>query len=208
MEKYPQTPHLPWSNGIEDDDKVVNDLNIWKGREIIVTEKLDGEHLTVKDNDLYLQYRILAPGFDDDLIKYVSTIQKRIPAECTLQGEYLLVPHSIEYKGLNSKLMFYFAQYKDSFLDWDLTDELFRLIKVRSIPILYRGKFDMYFLEKLSEQCDMNPQTEGFVIRNAESFKRADFALNVAKYVRKDFKQVKIRDLDERKVVKGLVSTL
>ena len=45
--KYPRTPHLPWSPGATADDRVHTDLAGLEGREIVVTEKLDGENTTI-----------------------------------------------------------------------------------------------------------------------------------------------------------------
>lgn len=42
--KYPKTLHLPWSEGVNDDDKVQHDLSWLDGEEIIVLEKMDGEN--------------------------------------------------------------------------------------------------------------------------------------------------------------------
>jgi hypothetical protein len=45
--KYPRTPHLPWSPGIAPDDEVSGRLSGLEGREVVVTEKLDGENTTL-----------------------------------------------------------------------------------------------------------------------------------------------------------------
>lgn len=42
--KYPRTYHLPWSKSCTDDDKVLQNINHFIGKEVIVTEKLDGEN--------------------------------------------------------------------------------------------------------------------------------------------------------------------
>lgn len=47
--KYPRTPHLPWSPGATSDDKYIQDLNSFKGRKIVITEKMDGENCLDKD---------------------------------------------------------------------------------------------------------------------------------------------------------------
>lgn len=41
--KYPRTPHLPWSEGMTSDDKMLKTTNIFVGNRVIVTEKLDGD---------------------------------------------------------------------------------------------------------------------------------------------------------------------
>ncbi|MFE9924807.1 RNA ligase family protein, partial [Streptomyces sp. NPDC005774] len=44
---YPRTPHLPWSPGAASDDIRAGDLSGLRGREVVVTEKLDGENTTL-----------------------------------------------------------------------------------------------------------------------------------------------------------------
>ena len=41
--KYPRTYHLPWSPGTTSDDKKLSGdwFDMYKGKEIIITEKLD-----------------------------------------------------------------------------------------------------------------------------------------------------------------------
>lgn len=41
--KYPRTPHLPWSEGATSDDVFLNNCSHFEGKEVVVTEKLDGE---------------------------------------------------------------------------------------------------------------------------------------------------------------------
>lgn len=43
--KYPKTMHLPWSPGLQNDDRVIANLDAFRGHEVVVTEKLDGEKL-------------------------------------------------------------------------------------------------------------------------------------------------------------------
>jgi hypothetical protein len=42
--KYPSTPHLPFSPGMQRDDTRISSLNSLEGREVIITEKMDGEN--------------------------------------------------------------------------------------------------------------------------------------------------------------------
>jgi hypothetical protein len=44
--KYPRTYHLPWSPRVNDDDKVISDINIFRDHEVVITEKLDGENFS------------------------------------------------------------------------------------------------------------------------------------------------------------------
>lgn len=42
--KYPRTPHLPWSPGATSDDKYISSFESFRGKQIVVTEKMDGEN--------------------------------------------------------------------------------------------------------------------------------------------------------------------
>lgn len=42
--KYPSTPHLPFSPGLQNDDRRILTLDGLIGREVVVTEKMDGEN--------------------------------------------------------------------------------------------------------------------------------------------------------------------
>jgi hypothetical protein len=44
--KYPRTPHLPWSESLDDDDFVIEDVDALFENEIVMTEKMDGENTT------------------------------------------------------------------------------------------------------------------------------------------------------------------
>lgn len=45
--KYPRTYHLTWSPGTTSDDKILTTTSQFDGKEVIVTEKMDGENCTI-----------------------------------------------------------------------------------------------------------------------------------------------------------------
>ena len=45
--KYPRTPHLPFSPGGTKDDRRLRDINCFVGKEVVVTEKMDGENTSI-----------------------------------------------------------------------------------------------------------------------------------------------------------------
>src|SRR3954452_15840523 len=51
--RYPRTPHLPWSPGATEDDERLGGLGGLAGREVVVTEKLDGENTTLYQDGLH-----------------------------------------------------------------------------------------------------------------------------------------------------------
>ena len=45
--KYPKTLHLPWSQGVNSDDRVMKDLSGFEGHPVVITEKMEGENTTM-----------------------------------------------------------------------------------------------------------------------------------------------------------------
>lgn len=45
--KYPRTHHLPWSECIADDDRIIDSLNAFEGQQVVVHAKFDGENTTM-----------------------------------------------------------------------------------------------------------------------------------------------------------------
>ena len=185
--KYPRTYHLPWSDNVSDDDRVLNDLSNFVGNEVIVTEKMDGENST-----LYNDY-IHARSVDGRnhptrnwLKNYWSQIKNEIPENYRICGENLYAKHSIYYDALPSYFMgFSIWTDKNLCLSWNETVEWFSLLNIQSVPVLYDGIFDENIIKKLMDTKDLT-KTEGYVLRNKKSFTYAEFRYNVAKYVRKN----------------------
>ena len=51
--KYPRTPHLPWSLGATNDDVKQRDLSHFVGKQVVVTEKMDGENTTLYNDYIH-----------------------------------------------------------------------------------------------------------------------------------------------------------
>lgn len=186
--KYPRTFHLPFSAGKSSDDKVLDNLNHFIGKEIVVTEKMDGENTT-----LYSDYYSHARSIDSknhssrDWIKaFHSEIAHKMGINTRICGENLYAKHSIEYNDLES--YFYgFSLWLDGewCCSWDVTKEHLKEIGIAVVPELWRGIFDEQIVRALAAGIDATA-IEGFVMRNTNGFHYEDFGKNVAKYVRAD----------------------
>src|SRR3954452_17456364 len=100
---YPRTPHLPWSPGASSDDVRAGDLAGLAGREVVVTEKLDGENTTLYADGLHA--RSLDSGHHPSRawIKALhGRIAPAIPPGRRVCGENLFPRHSLEYGDLES----------------------------------------------------------------------------------------------------------
>ncbi|MGE3799937.1 MAG: RNA ligase family protein [Candidatus Kapaibacterium sp.] len=186
--KYPRTPHLPWSPGVSEDDIRVADVKMFVGKDVVVTEKMDGENTT-----MYTDY-IHARSIDgrshpsrNHVKQLHATIAHLIPMGWRLCGENLYAQHSIIYKNLRSYFyLFSVWDEKNNSLSWDEVVEWGQLFSLELPRVLYRGIWD----QELVQSIEVDPvHMEGYVVRNAESFAYGDFIRNIAKWVRKDHVQ-------------------
>ena len=78
--KYPRTPHLPWSLGASSDDKVLPSVGHFEGRQVIVTEKMDGENTTLYRDHIHARSLDSKGGEDRAWVKqFWASIRGEIP---------------------------------------------------------------------------------------------------------------------------------
>ena len=60
--KYPRTYHLPYSPGTTSDDRILHGewFKHYEGKEIVITEKLDGENTAMTRDDVYARTHAVA----------------------------------------------------------------------------------------------------------------------------------------------------
>jgi hypothetical protein len=182
--KYPRTFHLPFSEGVTSDDKVLKDLSCFEGKEIIISEKRDGENTTMM-NDCFFARSLDSNNHPSrNWVKGLwGKINYNIPDKWRICGENLYAKHSIGYDELNSYFEVFNIWTEDNVcLSWDNTVTWCILLGLEPVPVIYRGIFDIEMLKNLKIDPD---KQEGFVVRLADSFKYEDFGKSVAKWVRK-----------------------
>ncbi|WP_051966358.1 RNA ligase family protein [Kitasatospora mediocidica] len=183
---YPRTPHLPWSPGATPDDVRAGGLAGLLGREVVVTEKLDGENTTLYPDGLHARSLDSAHHSSRAWVKALQgRIARSIPAGWRICGENLYARHSIAYDDLESWFYaFSVWDAEDRCLDWDETVRFTRALGVPVPPVLWRGVLDERAVRALRKLRLDTERQEGFVVRAAEGFGRAEFADRVAKWVR------------------------
>ncbi|MPY45523.1 kinase, partial [Streptomyces phyllanthi] len=159
---YPRTPHLPWSPGATPDDVRTGDLSGLRGREVVVTEKLDGENTTLYPDGLHARSLDSAHHPSRTWVKALQgRIGPGIPAGWRVCGENMYARHSLAYEELES--WFYGLSVWDGerCLDWDGTVRFLRRLGVPVPRVLWRGVFDERALRAL--RLDTGRQ-EGYVV--------------------------------------------
>ncbi|MDO3410353.1 RNA ligase family protein [Saccharibacillus sp. CPCC 101409] len=190
--KYPKTMHLPWSRSYTDDDKILRDTTHFIGKEVVVTEKMDGENTTMYPETIHARS---LDSKDHSSRHYVKTlhggIRYLIPEGWRLCGENVYAKHSIKYDELpNYFMLFSVWDDRNVCLSWDETECLARELHLPTVPVLYRGVWD----EKAVKACytrvsKHGGEQEGYVVRLASSFGYDDFKVSLAKFVRKNHVQ-------------------
>ncbi|MEC0309061.1 RNA ligase family protein [Paenibacillus lautus] len=190
--KYPKTMHLPWSRGYTDDDKILRNTDHFTGREVVITEKMDGENTTMYPD--FIHARSL-DSKDHSSRHYVKTlhgsIKYLIPEGYRLCGENVYAKHSLSYGALPAYYMLFSVWNKDNVcLSWDETEAWAERLGLVTVPVLYRGFWDEGAAKACyTKQSNCGGEQEGYVVRLASSFAYDDFKRSVAKFVRKNHVQ-------------------
>lgn len=186
--KYARTHHLPWSENLTEDDRMIESLKGFEGKEVIVTEKMDGENTTMYSDHIHARSVDSGNHPSRNWVKnFWGSIAHDIPEKWRVCGENLYAVHSIRYDTLPTYFMgFSVWNEKNMCLSWDETLEWFGLLGITPVPTIYRGIFD----EKKIRGIQLNKANqEGYVVRVTSSFDYSQFRTVVGKYVRKDHVQ-------------------
>lgn len=180
---YPRTPHLPWSPGASADDVRAGNLAGLAGREVVVTEKLDGENTTLYADGLHARSPDSAHHPSRAWVKALhGRIARLIPPGWRVCGENMYARHSIPYADLESWFYAFSVWDGDHCLDWDSTVRFARRLGVPVPRVLWRGVFREKAIRAI--RVDTARQ-EGYVVRTVEGFTHREFPERVAKWVRK-----------------------
>lgn len=189
--KYPRTPHLSFSPGV-DDDRIIDKLALNKllSRNIIITEKMDGENTTLYSD--YLHSRSLdAPSHLSQswVREFHSKIKHEIPEGWRICGENMFAKHSIYYNDLET-YFFGFSVWTDKnvCLPWWETLDWFYFIGIEPVNVLYHGPGSMEIVNEVISELDLTRQ-EGIVIRSVCGFNYDQFGEYVCKWVRRNHNQ-------------------
>lgn len=183
--KYPKTYHLPWSETVARDDRIMTSLAGLIGQRVIVTEKMDGENTTMYRDGIHARSPEQHKHPSRDWVKRLwSRIRFDIPDTWRLCGENLFAKHSIHYKQLPTFFLAFSLWDGLNCFGWDETVEWFDLLGMTSVPVLYDGIFDERAIRSLWTPASAET-SEGYVVRVAARFHMDDFPCVVGKFVRR-----------------------
>ena len=200
--KYPRTYHLPSSPGLQNDDRRLPDISVFRDKRVIVTEKIDGEGTTMTAERTYPRSPDGRYHPSRDLMKaYHAKRAVGIPKDWRICGEYAHALHSVPYTIANGNpladVFLGFAIFDETnvMMGWDTTLEMFELLDITPVPVLYAGPWFNELPDTIGKMIDPTRQ-EGFVVRLAEGEPYPEgpgdagrFFKGVAKWVRKNHVQ-------------------
>lgn len=191
--KYNRTYHLYFSPGTTSDDKIALSCDNLLGREIVITEKLDGSNTSFINDGVYGRSHAIFTenSWDREVRELHSTkIKGSLSDGVFLFGENMEGIHSIEYTNLKSYFYLFGIRDNDMWLSWDEVEEYVYLLDLELVPVLFKGVVNSKNeLEKLvnrlvSEPSELGGVKEGVVVRVTEAFSDDDFSSNLQKWVR------------------------
>ena len=189
--KYKRTYHLDCSPGLQSDDKLIpdNEFAFFEGKEVVLTEKMDGENTSLYPSSMHARSIDSKHNFTRDWVKKLhATLCHDIPDGWRLVGENMWGAHSIAYPdGALEGYFYLFAIYdeKDTLLSYD---DILMYADILDLPMpqeLYRGPMDMKRIQKVLDSIDTNVM-EGAVLRVTKAVEDDSglFHKGLAKWVR------------------------
>ena len=207
MKKYPRTMHLPWSPGLQNDDRRIETLDhLWNAQYWIITEKMDGENTTMTSEICHARSLDSGPHPSRTVVKSIwGDIKHLIPPNMRICGENMFAKHSIHYTTLQAYFQVFSVWQDDLCFSWDDTKLWAELLGLQTVPVLWEGSPDLEILHNFHRVLHQDTQ-EGFVIRTADAFSLAQFPTHVAKWVRAGHVQTDEHWMNQP-VVKNLLKT-
>ncbi len=195
--KFSRTVHLPWSLGATSDDKILKSVTHFERmREVVVTEKLDGENTTGYVDHIHARSLDSAHHWSRTRVKgiWAGKIVPAIVSDLTIHrvcGENMQAVHSIEYTEMLDWFYVFAVFGKDGWrLSWDEMEEFCDKAGLLMAPVLYRGPWDERVIKSLfTGRSKLGGAQEGYVVANADPFRDLFYTENVAKFVRRDHVQ-------------------
>lgn len=143
--KYPRTMNMPHSKSNSSDDVWWKDYSAFEGKEVIVSEKLDGEATSIyPDGTVHARSLETAHHPSRSWIKqYASMFHRDIPEGYRVCGENMYAWHSIFYAELPT-YFFVYGIYDDNnrCISWDEVEDMCLMLDLKTVPVIYRGQWD------------------------------------------------------------------
>jgi len=199
--KYNRTFHLPFSPGLQNDDRRVDSVDHWLKRSIMITEKMDGSNLCFERDNIFSRSHSKYPvheSFNAAKAEW-ARVHHDITAGLQVFGEWCWAKHSIHYTNLPGFFMIFGVRDLRNTLWWDWSgveclaaDLGFPTVPIITENIIATSERSLQNAVETSIQSRSkitNREVEGIVVRPDrwhQCFRDSEFQTKVCKWVRKD----------------------
>ena len=209
LQKYPRTPHLPWSRPDESDIWMSEQFNPYD--RVVVTEKLDGENTSVyadgKTHARSMDSRgHVSRNYIKGLAGEIAHVTRSVHGEdIVILGENVYAKHSIKYDSLEDWFYIFGIRNEKYMFPWEYVKIIAKTLNLKTVPVLWTGYWKDFKHEDVwPRQSAFGADCEGYVVRNADGFPVVNFRKNVAKYVRPNHIQTDEHWMKQQVVKNGL----
>ena len=183
--KYPKTLHLPFSPGLQNDDRLLHSYAGLEGEEVIASIKLDGENASIARHYSHARSVDSANHPSRNWLKALhARIKHEIPEDFVICGENCFAEHSLHYDHLPSYFFVFNMWERGRRLAWDDTVAYCDMLGLEHVPVLWRGTWDADAIKELCESLDPETQ-EGLVVQVTRSISASEWQRTSTKFVRK-----------------------
>lgn len=192
--KFPRTYHVPWSENLQNDDRMHQEMIFFLDKEIVVSEKLDGENTSMYTDRIHA--RSVDSGYHESR-NWVKALHGRVKhlldEGWRICGENMYAKHSIHYHDLVSYFyVFSIWDENNVSLSWDDVQTYCKILGLSVVPEIFRGTYHTSdaLREGLTAEFEAYKKkskdpVEGYVIRVVDSYPYREHRLSTAKFVRK-----------------------
>ena len=197
--KAPRIYHLPWSEVMSKDDKVIRHNNMFNGKDVVVTVKYDGSSISLY-NDGSFHSRSIQSSRQHESNDYLHSwwanklysngyllIHTKWP-NLRLVGENMYATHTIEYTNLEDIFLLHSAWNGSTCLSWEDTLNICFVLNITSVPVLYKGPYDETKIKSFNTLDKYRDDVvEGYIVRNSNEYEYNQSDFNIAKFVSNRF---------------------
>lgn len=194
--KYPRTFHMPFSPGASSDDKIIDSMDSFVGRDVVITEKMDGSNSCMDTKNVFARTHTVParhPSFNR-LKQVHQQILFQLKENEQIFGENCFAVHSIVYDLLPSFYFMFGILNKDTatWASWSEVKEKAKELGLHTAPEI--GVYNFKNLKELQKTVEdlckqksiFGGSREGVVLRITDSFSNDQFEHCVVKWVRED----------------------
>jgi len=192
--KYPRTFHFPFSPNISNNDRIIKDISPFLNKQLIITEKLDGDNTAIYNGEVYSRSNTSTASHESfNIIKNIFAWKTINIKDKVFYGENLYRVHSITYNNLSSYFYVFNILSGNIWLPWKNITDICQELDFKTVPYVDKKVFKSstelkdFLLNEINKESILGGIREGLVVRPYDGFFSTSFNSHVGKIVSKSF---------------------